>query len=216
MRRLITVFAAVLLWSLWVLCILLILPVLINVPGKATPGEFALWLAVLGAVVTYPILLPLLAILKAGASPRSNPAMLVAIRASAWGAFAGVVAILTTLAGAFYAHEQARPVLTREERFSNAYANAILHQDTGWMDRLMAEGADVDHPMSLGSTPALMSAAFGDWSMALFLLEHGANPDRQDEQGNSVRTLAVTPRFAPNSPAETLALNRVRAFLRMR
>ena len=37
-----------------------------------------------------------------------------------------VVAILTILAGAFYAHERSRPVMTQEERFANSYANAIL------------------------------------------------------------------------------------------
>ena len=213
MRRLITVFAAVVLWSLWVLCILLILPVLLNVPGEATLGEIALWLAVLGAVVTYPILLPVLAALKAWAGRKSKPTLLAAIHTVIWGAFIGVLAILATLAGAFYAHEQALPVLSREEGFTNSYANAILRQDTAWMDRILKEGAPVDHPMSLGNTPASMSAGFGDWSLVLFLLGRGADPDRKDNKGRSVRTLAARPPAPPRNPTEALALDGVRALL---
>lgn len=213
LQRLIAVFAAVVLWSLWVLCILLILPVLLNVPGKATSREFNLWLAVLGAVVTYPILLPILTVLKVWAGHRSASSMLAAVRTATWGAFIGVVAILATLAHAFYAHEQARPVLTQEERFANSYANAILRQDTAWMDRLMSEGAYVDHTMSLGRTPALMSAVFGDWSLVLFLLRRGADPDRIDNQGRSVRTLAAAPVAATRNSTEAFALDRVRAAL---
>ncbi|GJE62177.1 hypothetical protein [Methylobacterium trifolii] len=216
MRRLIAVFAAVVLWSLWVLCILLILPVLLNVPGEATPGEIALWLAVLCAVVTYPIVLPVLAVVKAWAVRKSKPTILAAIHTVTWGAFVGVMAILATLAGAFYAHEQARPVLTREEGFTNSYANAILRQDTTWMDRILKEGADVDHPMSLGSTPASMSAGFGDWSLVLFLLGHGADPDRKDDQGRSVRTLAAKPPALPRNATEAYALDGVRKLLSKR
>ncbi|TXN81513.1 MULTISPECIES: hypothetical protein [Methylobacterium] len=213
MRRLIAVFAAVVLWSLWVLCILLILPVLLNVPGQATPGEIALWLAVLCAVVSYPILLPVLAVLKAWAGRKSNSTLLAVTHTAIWGAFVGVMAILATLAGAFYAHEQARPMLTREEGFTNSYANAILRQDTAWMDRILKEGAHVDHPMSLGSTPASMSAAFGDWSLVLFLLGRGADPDRKDDHGRSVRTLVATPPAPPRNPTEAHALDGVRALL---
>lgn len=213
MRRLIAVPAAVVLWSLWLLCILLILPVLLNVPGEATPREVTLWLAVLCAVVTYPILLPVLAVLKAWAAHTSKPTILAAIHTATWGAFVGVMTILATLAGAFYAHEKGRPVLTREEGFTNSYANAILRQDTAWMDRILKEGADVDHSMSLGSTPASMSADFGDWSLVLFLLGRGADPDRKDDQGRSVRTLAAIPPAPPRNPTEALALDGVRALL---
>ena len=139
--------------------------------------------------------------------------MLAAIRTATWGAFVGVVAILTILAGAFYTHEQSRPVLTQEERFANSYANAILRQDTAWMDRIMTEGAHVDHPMSLGRTPALMSAAFGDWPLVLFLLGRGADPDRTDDDGRSIRTLASAPIAISKNPSEALALSRVRAVL---
>ena len=200
-------------WSLWVLCILLILPVLLNVPGKATAWEFTLYIVVLSAVVTYPLLLPVLAVAQRWAHRRADPVALTLIRTATWGTFAAVVAILGTLAGTFYAHERARPVLSQDERFANSYANAILHQDTAWMDRIMGEGAGVDHPLSLGQTPALMSAAFGDWSLVAFLLGRGADPDRTDDQGRSVRTLAAAPITAPKSPTEALALDRVRALL---
>ena len=81
------------------------------------------------------------------------------------------------------------------------------------MDRVMTEGAHVDHPMSLGRTPALMSAAFGDWSLVLFLLGRGADPNRMDDQGQSIRTLASASVTAPKNPTEALALSRVRTVL---
>ena len=215
-RRLKTVAVAVALWSAWGLCVLLILPVLLNVPGKAEPWEIALYLAVLAAVVTYPVLLPVLTVLERWARHRSEYRAVAAIHAMTWIAFCGVLVVLTMLGCAFYAHERARPVLTREERFTNAYANAILWHDTAWMDRLLSEGASVDHPLSFGQTPAVTAAAFGDWSLVVFLLKRGADPDRRDDGGDSVRTLAANPRAVSKEPAEARALDDVRALLRER
>ncbi len=212
-RRLIAALGITALWSLWALCILLILPVLLSVPGKPGPGDLALYIAVLGAVTTYPVLLPALTVLAYLARRRPGSLAPGVIRTATWTSFCGVVAILAALGGAFYAHERARPVLSREELFANSYANAILRQDTAWMDRIMAEGAAVDHPMSRGETPALMAAGFEDWSLVLFLLGRGADPDRRDDRGNSVRALAASPRAAPKNAAEASALDRVRARL---
>ncbi|GGE80471.1 hypothetical protein [Sphingomonas prati] len=145
MPRIVTFAKTAALWSLWVLCILLILPVLLSVPGKPTDAELGLYLAVLLSVTGYPVVLPFLAVLERGARRRSNQAGLHVIRIAMWGSFLAVLAALGTLGASFYAHERAKPVLSRDEIIEGSYPNAILMDDTEWMDRLMKEGASVDH-----------------------------------------------------------------------
>ena len=198
------------LWLLWALCVLLIFPALLSPPGNPEPGDVELYVAVLGAVTIYPIALPVLMLLKRRARRKNNHKTLATLRIVIGLSSLAVLVILGMLFAGFYAHEQSRPVLTQEERFTNAYANAMLRDDTTWMDRLMAEGADVDHPMSLGQTPASMAADFGKWRVVLHLLERGADPDRRDDRADSVRTLAASPSELPKDPDEAQALTLVR------
>lgn len=208
-----TLLENLLLWSVWGVCVLSIIPVLLGVPGRPDFWEFALYIAVLSAVVGYALVLPPLLISKRRARLSGDGARVIALRRSAWVAFILVIATWSSVFYAFYRHEQSRPVLTRQEIFANSFDNAILRRDTQWMERLIAEGASVDHPLSLGQTPALMSAEFGEWSLVLFLLEKGADPDRKDSSGFSVRSLAASPSRPVEKPSEKSALDRVRALL---
>ena len=128
-------------------------------------------------------------------------------------------AAIITLATAFgqqKLREAARPALTAQEYAINALSNAILHEDTGWLQRLIADGVDVDQLISVGSTPAVFAAQSESWPVVLFLLEHGANPDRADDRGDTVRTLADAGKARPRDPQSATALASVRAMLNQR
>ncbi|RYH14349.1 MAG: ankyrin repeat domain-containing protein [Alphaproteobacteria bacterium] len=200
-------------WILWVACVLLILPVLLNVPGKATPWELALYFALLGAVATYAMLLPGLALGERGARLAGNTAVADALRWCRRGLFVVVLAILGTFFGIMVAKDASRPTLSRQEYFSNSYSNAIGREDTGWLQRLLDEGADVDQRLSSDYTPAALAARFSSWPLVLFLLQRGADPDLASVDGNSVRSLAAEGRLLPSDPQSAAALAEVRALL---
>ncbi|RZI54448.1 MAG: ankyrin repeat domain-containing protein [Pseudomonas sp.] len=164
-------------------------------------------------MVGYALALPPILISKRRARLSGDGARVIALRRSARVAFVLVITAGSSVFYAFYRHEQSRPVLTREELFTNSFDNAILHKDTQWMERLIAEGASVDHPLSLEQTPAVMSAEFGEWSLVLFLLNKGADPDKRDSSGLSVRSLAASPSRPVEKPSEKSALGHVRALL---
>lgn len=208
-----TLLETLLLWSAWVVCVLSIIPVLLGVPGRPDFWEFALYIAVLTAVVGYALALPPILISKRRARISGDGARVIALHRLARVAFILVIAVGSIVFYAVYRNEQSRPVLTREELIVNSFDNAILHKDTRWMERLIAEGASVDHPLSLGQTPAVMSAEFGEWSLVLFLLDKGADPDKKDSGGLSVRALAASPSRPVEKPSEKSALDRVRALL---
>lgn len=209
-----TLLETLLLGSAWVVCFLSIVPVLLGVPGRPDFWEFALYIAVLLSVVGYSLALPPILISKRRARLSGNGARVIALRRLARVAFILVIAVGSIVFYAFYRHEQSRPVLTREELIINSFENAILHKDTQWMERLITEGASVDHPLPLGQTPAIMSAEFGEWSLVLFLLDKNADPDRKDSGGLSVRSLAASPSRPVEKPSEKSALDRVRALLK--
>ncbi|MFD1951926.1 hypothetical protein ACFSGX_14225 [Sphingomonas arantia] len=203
-------------WSLWVVCVLMILPTLLSVPGEATPAQLNLYVAVLFSVICYPVVLPVLTLIERFAVRRGAQAALVAVRVALWGGFLGVLTVLAMLGMAFHAHdvEQARPVVIRNDGVASALSGAVMRRDMAALDRLIAGGAGVDHLIQpYNQTPAMRAANHGYWSVTLFLLERGASPDRPDDLDNSIRSLADSRLPTPRAGADVVALARVRARL---
>ncbi|WP_198350686.1 ankyrin repeat domain-containing protein [Sphingomonas prati] len=218
MQQLKTFARAAAFWSLWVVCVLMILPTLLSVPGEATPAQLNLYVAVLFSVICYPVVLPVLTLIERFAVRRGAQAALVAVRVALWGSFLGVLTVLAMLGMAFHAHdvEQARPVVIRNDGVASALSGAVMRRDTTALDRLIAGGAGVDHLIQpYNQTPAMLAANHGYWSVTLFLLERGASPDRPDDLDNSIRSLADSRLPTPRSGADVVALARVRARLRV-
>jgi len=56
---------------------------------------------------------------------------------------------------------------------------------------LLAAGADVNTKMANGSTALLVAILNGHYSLATFLLDHGANPNVADKDGKAALYAAV-------------------------
>jgi len=203
-------------WALWILCVLLILPLLLSVPGRPAWWEFALYIATLGAVVGYALLFLPLSLIAYRARRQGAAGALISSRRTIGVLATAAIITLATAFGQQKLREAARPALTAQEYAINALSNAILHEDTGWLRRLVADGVDVDQPISLGSTAAVFAAQSESWPVVLFLLEHGADPDRADDRGDTVRTLADGGKARPRDPQSATALASVRAMLNQR
>lgn len=201
-------------WILWVGCILLILPVLLNVPGRPTSSELALYVALLGIVVTYPALLPVLALGERGARLAGKAGIAGALRWCRRGLFVVAIGILGTFFGLMYARDANHPVPTPPERFRGSLGVALLYGETRWLQQRLDEGAGIDQRVDQdGYTAAMQAARFGSWRLVLFLLQRGADPDRTNTRGDSVRSLTTEGRLDPADPQSAAALAEVRTFL---
>lgn len=164
---------------------------LLNVPGRPTSSELALYVALLGAVVTYPMVLPILALGERSARLAGN----------------------TRIAGALRWCRRG-PVQTPQESFRGSLGVALLYGESRWLQQRLAEGADIDQGIDQDNhTAAMQAARFGSWRLVLFLLQRGADPNRINTRGDSGRSLTVEGRLDPADPQSAAALAEVRAFL---
>lgn len=200
-------------WLLWIACVLLILPVLLNVPGKPTPWEMVFYFALLGAVTGYPLLLPSLALEERRARRAGNIGRADTLRWRRRASFLAVLAILGTFFGIMYAQDAAHPVASGQERFRGTLATALMYGETRWLQQQLDDGAVVDQSIDQDHSTAAMQARFGSWRLVLSLLQRGANPSRTNLRGDSVRSLTIEGRLDPADLQAAAALAEVRAFL---
>jgi len=72
-----------------------------------------------------------------------------------------------------------------------ALANAAAEGDTAEIDRLLARGVDVNTMGKEGMTPLAFALVNNNEKGFLYLLQHGADPNLQDEEGDSVLSLVA-------------------------
>lgn len=98
---------------------------------------------------------------------------------------------------------------------SSPIAKAILNRDLGAVRSLIQSGEDVDQPLFMNGTPAIMAASSESWDIVKYLLDQGANPGARDDGGLSLAMLAKTSRVAPDTK-EGRALAEVKKILSAR
>lgn len=196
-------------WSLALFCVLLIIPVLLGVPGKAEPWELIFYLAIVLSVTHYPVLLAILTIGRVGKTTVDARRYTLMI----WTSFGLTALVLTSAAALMYARDLSRPVLTPEERYANIYANAIPTNNVEWLRSILDEGADVNQELSYDGSPLVLAASFGSWPAVVLLLEKGADPDMSGDDGISARTIILGAESSELTAQNAAALARAREML---
>lgn len=98
---------------------------------------------------------------------------------------------------------------------SRPIAQAILNRDLATVRRLVDNGEDVDQPLFMNGTPAIMAASSESWDIVKYLLDKGANPGARDDTGLNLAMLAKSSRVAPDT-REGKALAQVKKILTAR
>ncbi|MBB2201476.1 ankyrin repeat domain-containing protein [Gluconacetobacter tumulisoli] len=78
----------------------------------------------------------------------------------------------------------------QDAKGATALAGVAFKGDLAVARLLVAAGAGIDVPNHVGRTPLIFATMFNRAPMVAFLLEHGADPDRRDGEGNSARLVA--------------------------
>ncbi len=174
-------------WILWILCILLVTPVLLNVPGDPEPWERWLYSAVLAAVTFYPILLPVFAGFETWARRRNEISGARTFRRAIWVIFGLAAGVLAALAAVMYANQP--PPMSAKQRIGEELSTAIAAHDLDALRGLVESGVDVEFPLFGNGTPATLAGLHQAWPLLLYLVEKGADPDKATMSGWTARSL---------------------------
>ncbi|WAJ29646.1 hypothetical protein [Antarcticirhabdus aurantiaca] len=198
-------------WILWVLCILLVTPVLINVPGDPEPWERWLYFAVLAAVTFYPILLPVFAGFEKRARRRNEVGKARTFRRAIWVIFGLAAGVVVALAAVMYANQP--PPMRAEQRIEEELSTAIAAHDLDALRRLVEGGVDVEFPLFGDGTPATLAGLHQAWPLLLYLIEKGADPDKATMTGWTARSLLDEAPPPPGEGDDARAYRRLREML---
>lgn len=206
-------------WTLWLLCILLIVPAMLSVPGNPDAVQLSLYLGLFGTVTSYPVALPVLMMLEFFAGRSGNRHLARIYRNAIWITFALAFSILAIFFGSIAIGEVLRPAPVSSEMRDlpqhepRPFAKPILHRNLPAVQRLISAGVDLDQRMFNGATPAITAASSENWRIVLALLDAGADARLANRMGLTVAELARTSRVTPDSD-EGRALALVREQLR--
>lgn len=174
-------------WTLWCLCILLLIPLLLNVPGNPSFWALSFYLAAFGAVASYIFLPPAFITLRRNARQRADPRGIRASTVGIWVSFTVTAGIIALGASIIYANSPSPS--TEDALIRQRYSMAINNHDLDALTGLVESGTDIEFKTFNNSTPVLDAAGAAAWPLVVYLLEKGADPDYEDNMGWTTRSL---------------------------